>query len=31
MRRLREWGVTGIITDRPDIALDVLADERAHP
>src|SRR5439155_23964984 len=30
MRRLLEWGVDGIITDRPDIAVEVVRDWAGH-
>jgi len=30
MRRLLEWGVDGIITDRPDVAVEVVKDWTAH-
>ena len=30
MRRLLEWGVDGIITDRPDVAVDVVRDWTAR-
>ena len=29
MRTLRDWGVTGLISDRPDVALEVVRGERA--